>query len=368
MRLLCVTGLSPQVVTETLYALVCPSDPAVAPQVPKEIHVITTLEGRKRIHLNLFETAELGGRGQFRQFCDDYGLDRNAIRFDDSTIHVITDAEGHELPDIADHAQNEAAADSIIELVRRLTEDSSELHVSLAGGRKTMGFLAGYALSLYGRPQDRLSHVLVNRPFENLAEFYYPPPKPRTLKLPGRNESASTAEARISLAEIPFVRLRGGLDPELLKGKRRYMEVVRNAQAAVETPCLVLDFLRDKFRAHDIPLKLSGNHRLWAYWMARRVLNGQGPVAFDEAGAKDLVQAAEELEGQAPDNVIAAWRSVVHENEINYFERTLSRFNKTLHKALGPTLARRYEIAALQGRPKSMYGFKLAPEHIQVVK
>ena len=32
------------------------------------------------------------------------------------------------------------------------------MHVSIAGGRKTRGFLAGYTLSLLGRPQDRLSH------------------------------------------------------------------------------------------------------------------------------------------------------------------------------------------------------------------
>jgi CRISPR-associated protein (TIGR02584 family) len=48
------------------------------------------------------------------------------------------------------------------------------LHVSIAGGRKTMGFYAGYALSLYGRAQDRMSHVLVDEKFEKGINFYYP--------------------------------------------------------------------------------------------------------------------------------------------------------------------------------------------------
>lgn len=42
-----------------------------------------------------------------------------------------------------------------------------------------MGFFVGYALSLFGRAQDRLSHVLVSDPFESLTDFYYPHGKHR---------------------------------------------------------------------------------------------------------------------------------------------------------------------------------------------
>ncbi|MBF4102237.1 hypothetical protein INT80_01850 [Gallibacterium anatis] len=45
------------------------------------------------------------------------------------------------------------------------------MHVSIAGGRKTMGFFAGYALSLYGRAQDSLSHVLVSAEYEAIQNF-----------------------------------------------------------------------------------------------------------------------------------------------------------------------------------------------------
>jgi hypothetical protein len=37
-------------------------------------------------------------------------------------------------------------------------------------------FLLGYALlSPFGRAQDRLSHVLVSKPFESHPKFYFPP-------------------------------------------------------------------------------------------------------------------------------------------------------------------------------------------------
>ena len=39
-----------------------------------------------------------------------------------------------------------------------------------------MGFYVGYALSLFGRAQDRLSHVLVPPPYESRKDFFYPRP------------------------------------------------------------------------------------------------------------------------------------------------------------------------------------------------
>ena len=65
------------------------------------------------------------------------------------------------LADIRDERDNAYAADQITKLIAMLTRDSERaLHVSIAGGRKTLGFYAGYARSLLGRGQDRLSHVL----------------------------------------------------------------------------------------------------------------------------------------------------------------------------------------------------------------
>ena len=88
--------------------------------------------------------------------------------------------EGRLLSDIRNAADNEAIADAITAVVRELTADADcAVHASIAGGRKTMGFYLGYALSLLGRSQDRLSHVLISSPFESNPEFFYPTPSPQ---------------------------------------------------------------------------------------------------------------------------------------------------------------------------------------------
>ncbi|WP_083845803.1 CRISPR-associated ring nuclease Csm6 [Thiocystis violascens] len=163
--LLVVTGLSPQVVTETIYAL-WKQDPRL---VPTEIHLITTVQGAEHARLNLLSPA-IGWVERLRR---EYALP--AIAFSPEHIHVIAGRDGRALEDIRSPDDNVCAADFITDLVRGFTDDARcALHVSIAGGRKSMGYFVGYALSLFGRAQDRLSHVLVSAPFESHREFYYP--------------------------------------------------------------------------------------------------------------------------------------------------------------------------------------------------
>ncbi len=203
--LLCACGITPQVVTESLYCLRVAAEERFA---VNEVHIITTARGREAAEASLLVA------GHFAQLCKDYGFDD--IRFDASHIEVIRDPLGSELDDIRSPEENAAAADCITELIRRLSSDEgAALHVSLAGGRKTMSYYAGYALSLFGRPQDRLSHVLVKEEFEAEPEFFYPTPDSRAIRTrSGRHLDAS--RATLTLANIPFVRLRGTLPAHIL--------------------------------------------------------------------------------------------------------------------------------------------------------
>jgi len=172
--LLSVTGMSPAVVTETLYALVTEKN-----FIPTEIQVITTEQGKNKLLETLLgiEGGRKERKGALQEFIEDYGEQYgfSSIHFDESCIHIITDKCGQNLPDIRTPEENEQAANSIVQLVGNLCQDEDmQLHVSIAGGRKTMGFFMGYALSLYGREQDSLSHVLVDTQYENLPSFYYP--------------------------------------------------------------------------------------------------------------------------------------------------------------------------------------------------
>jgi len=207
--LLVVTGLTPQVVTETIYAL-WKTSPEL---VPAEVHLITTVQGADHARLNLL-SPRIGWMERLR---GEYQLP--PIAFPPENIHVIPGTDGTVLDDIRSPQDNLCAADFITELVRRLTEDpESALHVSMAGGRKTMGYFVGYALSLFGRSQDRLSHVLVSQPFESQREFYYPSRDecPIHVQQNGKEVAYDCRTAQVDLAWIPFVRLRAAQHEPLL--------------------------------------------------------------------------------------------------------------------------------------------------------
>ncbi len=228
--LLCACGMTPQVVTESLYCLRVAGEEHFA---VNEVRVITTARGREMAEASLLVA------GHFRQFCEDYGFDD--VRFDASHIEVIRDADGNEFDDIRTPEENAAAADCITDLVRRLSHDAGvALHVSLAGGRKTMSYYAGYALSLFGRPQDRLSHVLVREEYEAEPEFFYPPPSSRAIRTRnGRHLDAS--RARLTLATIPFVRLRGSLPVHILTQQTSFNEAVRRSNLDQAPESVVLN-------------------------------------------------------------------------------------------------------------------------------
>lgn len=191
--LVAVTGMTPQIVTETVYALHKNHN-----WLPEKIIVLTTLSGKKQIVQQL-----LGEKGYFNRLREDYRLPE--IAFSADTIQVIAE-NGAELDDIRTAEQNNAAADLIVQTIYDLCQDdNTELHVSIAGGRKTMGFYVGYALSLFGRVQDKMSHVLVEQDFELNREFFYPPKNPHILNTGSGMKDASQAE--VMLAEIPFVRM-----------------------------------------------------------------------------------------------------------------------------------------------------------------
>ena len=165
--LLMVIGKTPQVVTETIYALAAQRKPAFH---PTEVHLITTLDGQREAKVALLrQPPEAETSGWFHRLRADYRLPD--IRFGLDTIHLIRDRRGDPLLDVRTDAENECAADLITDQVREMTADPDcVLHVCLTGGRKTMTYFLGNALGLFGRPQDRLSHALVDAPFETNAD------------------------------------------------------------------------------------------------------------------------------------------------------------------------------------------------------
>ncbi|MEE6031729.1 CRISPR-associated ring nuclease Csm6 [Avibacterium paragallinarum] len=233
--LLSVTGMSPAVVTETLYALITEKG-----FIPTEIRVITTLRGKRLLLEKLLgiENGKKKNAGALAEFIQDYGEQYgfSEIHFDESCIEVIEDKDHQKLEDIRSPEENSLASDQIVRLVAELCQDdNAALHVSIAGGRKTMGFFLGYALSLYGREQDSLSHVLVSEGFENQDSFFYP--KPYSYIITGKDGKPLDAkEGKVMLAEIPWVRLNLGVPEGLLQNTISYSDSVQKAQNLLADP------------------------------------------------------------------------------------------------------------------------------------
>ncbi len=349
--LLAVTGLSPQIVTETLYALSVMRQPAF---MPTEIYVVTTSEGAERVRLSLLSDDP----GWLAQLCHDYQLP--PIAFDRTHIEVLQDAQGQPLTDIRAPADNSRMADLITERVRALTLDSeSALHVSIAGGRKTMGYYAGYALSLFGRPQDRLSHVLVSEPFESSWQFFYPTPYSRVITTRD-DKLIDTAEAQVNLAEIPFVRLRDGVPERLLKGRAGFAETIEAAQRAQQFPELVLDLDEQLIYAGGEIFNMPPAPLALYSLLARRSLANQPAVRWDsEAVAVEYLAEYGRIVGIESGEYERAQATLAAGMTAEDFDYRKSRTNKIIQDALGLPLAKTYQIHGDGGKPRTHYALRL---------
>lgn len=364
--LLAVTGLTPQVVTETLYALACRAE---TPWVPHEVHLITTAVGAENARLNLLRPG-----GWFHRLCTDYQLP--PIEFPTANIHILRDADGQPLEDIRTQAHNTRAADFITERVRVLTENpNSQLHVSIAGGRKTMGYYLGYALSLYGRPQDRLSHVLVSDPFETNRDFYYPTPYEQPIHC-RRGDKEITVDARhavVDLADIPFVQLREGLPERLRTGQAVFSQVVATANRGLKPPRLVLDIATQQVLADDEKVELSQVEFLVLLWLAERAARGESATDWSiREMAEEFLELVERvtdpMSGHA-DRISQAFSA--HEffplKTAKYFEPHKSRYNKKVEMVLGNLSAARYMIARSRDKERAYFFLPLAPDQIDII-
>ena len=114
-----------------------------------------------------------------------------------------------------------------------------------------MSFYLGSALQLFGRPWDRLYHVLVSPEFESHPGFFYKPRKNRILEVKDVSgkiiKKLNTRDARISLAEIPFLSLGGKLS---LEGKS-YRDLIAESQREINTATVQLP-LKVDFKDHLI--------------------------------------------------------------------------------------------------------------------
>lgn len=360
--LLCVTGLSPQIITETLYALAVGNK---KPWIPDEIHVITTNEGAERIQLTLFDENP----GWFSKLVKEINLPY--IKFDSETIHIIKNAKSEPMVDIRTPDDNTMAADYINNTVNNMCKNpKTQLHVSLAGGRKTMGFYVGYALSLHGRQQDKLSHVLVSSPFEANKNFYFPT-KEKNVIYDNNDKPLDSRKAEITLAEIPFVRMKQAQDHQLEEGKISFSKAVEHAQQVVGEPNLIIDFNNSKIIAQSKIIKFTSSEMAFYNMMVSYQLKtGEGMhYLFNENMAQLYKEQYLRLENKDSGHYDKIEQALKNGMDKSFFESKKSKINRTIKQNLGKQLARPYELQKLNKIPNNScyhFGVELKKEQIKI--
>jgi CRISPR-associated protein (TIGR02584 family) len=286
---------SPAVVTETVYALV------VQRKVPlRRLRLVTTQLGREEIERQLLRlTGRQSGGWHLlsKDFPEVQNIDFNPRR----DILMPKDTQGNALEDIRTTQDNDLLAETLLSEVRYwCAQNNTVVHASVAGGRKTMSLMIGYAMQLVARPQDRLYHVLVPPEYEGLEGFFYPTPRKQIL--PNRQGvPIDASKAALDLAEIPFVRLRALLSPEELDGQT-FGSLVQLAQhrlsAATEKIAvrlnpeeLSIEFVDGKGRSLTqgaIEITRRVGFYLYLYLCQRRRSGQEWVTFFDEEGEKRI--------------------------------------------------------------------------------
>jgi CRISPR-associated protein (TIGR02584 family) len=212
--LVCVSGLTPQIITESLYCL------SVKEKIPiHEVYVITTARG-KDVILGKDKhpaTPKSSLKNEIEELCKTYKL--NPPSFENNSNHIIVAREESvELPDIRSDVHNKLFPNKVNDFIRlKSHEKETVIYAVISGGRKSMSVHLSFALSLFGRENDKLLHVLTSE--EHEFKGFYPKNKKEHKSL--------------ELSEIPFVRLRSLISSEFADKKllsKNYIDIVNFAQ------------------------------------------------------------------------------------------------------------------------------------------
>lgn len=234
-------GTSPGVLTNAVWAL---AHQAV-PVIPDEVVVLMTKDGKESLRRALFE------EGVWEAMLSDMRREKldtdGKLVFGEASIHMIPDRKGNEIDDLRTGDDNLRAADFMLGELRKYTEDNgTELHVSIAGGRKTMSALLFSCMSLLGREQDKVYHVLLPpAPEGGVSPTFYYPKRGTTYTARFSGKKYKAKDLQCELFEVPFVRMRGWYQEKFKEIPPSYRTLISKVQTvappAVAYPDIEID-------------------------------------------------------------------------------------------------------------------------------
>ncbi len=365
--LLAVCGLTPQVITETLYAL------HQQGQQVDAIRILTTRNGKAACVASLFGS----GDGQFYQYLNEYGYDHDSIDFAPRHIEAVADAGGREIDDIASEEENEDFLRACMEETFNLTRDNeNRVLFSIAGGRKTMGACLTLAAQCYARPQDRIYHVLVSPEFESNRDFYFPPAESTSITLydPQRQPyQKETKFARINLIPLPFFSMRRGLTAQMLKQPETPSSLLLSL-VREEKHELVIDLAQRKLIWKGVELDMMPARLAFFAFFAKTKKDADCGEDNCRSCSQCYLTAIETIDLQ--NEVTTLYRKISRRDlqdggitalDNEYFNSYKSKINKDIENCFGEYEARTLQIFSAGTRPGVRYGIPLVRERIRII-
>jgi CRISPR-associated protein (TIGR02584 family) len=344
-----VVGMSPAVLTETVWALAHEKTPVIV----DEVVAITTTRGESSIREQLLES---GSWQRLTDALSKEGLDvAGKLAFGSSdSIRIMGDGS-KDFDDIASPQENNIAGDFILKVLRQYTESSdTKLIASIAGGRKTMSALMLSCMSLLGREQDRVCHVLVNAPYEQRLEppFFFP--EKRVTHKQGDKKFPSMKAVPV-LSDISFVRVRGWYEQESKSLPASYTHMVSlfrdSALPALNYPAVKIDCQNAHVTIEDEQIKLSGNEFALLYVLMMRYKQDSLPGSWN-----DLLDEMDEIHDLEGVPMRYSWWHDLAEKEIN--SDRFNRWANSIKNKLAGIIDRRLSealIPKLKGRNPLLY-------------
>lgn len=211
--LVCVAGITPQVITEAYYYLV-----SIKKVKIDELYVLTT---RKHKDLMIFTIPET-----INEINKTFKIDN--FTFDSENILAADEEVGY--PGNLDNQESYNTTDLIFDFFASHTNENTKLFCCLSGGRKTMSVDMSLAFSIYARENDELFHIFPKSDYYP-SERYYP-----------KNE---IEEQNLIYLEKPIYRLRDKL-PFIHETKGiSFRELISKTQELLDDTVVLDDVIID---------------------------------------------------------------------------------------------------------------------------
>jgi len=357
--LICVTGLTPQIVTEALYCL------SVQRKIQiDEIYILTTQRGQEVIKGvdPAPHTPNVPLPKEITALCNMYDIKKPKFNNSDKFVKV-TKEESIELADIRTDKDNIMFPNIASEFIKKLTADpKNTLYCVISGGRKTMSVHLANALSLFGRESDKLLHVLTSE--ENEFKGFYPKTKKE--------------DRELELSELPFIRLRylisSSLHTEEFKSKK-YSEIVEFTQEKLKTLAdnrvLLINTINREISFDKNKTKLEPLQFAIYFYFIEHKLEGGEPITIQDINTQQFsIQIKEIIDKYVPqyhykDTNKPWWKK---DFDPANFRSARSKINSTLSKIFNDeNIFEQYCITSYKDYYQTPYGINAFEDKIKII-